>query len=59
MGLDIGAETPAEIAVSIAAEMITVRRNKEGTIRSLSQNPIPSRGGTGIGVAPKLDTLKS
>lgn len=59
VGLDIGAETPAEIAVSIAAEVVAVRRQRTGSIQSLSQKPIPARGGTGIGVAPKLTVSDS
>lgn len=37
IGLDIGAETPAEIAVSIGAELVSVRRLGQGTELSLSQ----------------------
>ena len=37
MGLEIGAVSPEEIAISVAAEMIAVRRNPEGNWRSAVQ----------------------
>ena len=37
MGLEIGAISPEEIAISVAAEMIAVRRDPEGNWRSLSK----------------------
>ncbi len=38
MGLDIGALTPEEIAVSVAAEMIAVHRNPDSNWRALSKS---------------------
>ena len=38
MGLDIGAISPEEIAISVTAEMIAVRRNAESNWRSLSMS---------------------
>lgn len=38
MGLEIGAVTPEEIAVSVVAEMIAVRRNPEANWRALSKS---------------------
>ena len=38
MGFDIGAITPEEIAVSVVAEMIAVRRNPETDWKQLSKS---------------------
>jgi xanthine dehydrogenase accessory factor len=38
MGLDIGAVSPEEIAISVAAEMIAVRRGAGSNWRSLSMS---------------------
>jgi xanthine dehydrogenase accessory factor len=38
MGLEIGAESPEEIAISVAAEMIAMRRDPEGSWRTLSKS---------------------
>jgi len=38
MGLDIGAITPEEIAIAVAAEMIAVRRNPESAWRSAAKS---------------------
>ena len=38
MGLEIGAISPEEIAISVGAEMIAMRRDPEGKWRSLSMS---------------------
>ena len=47
MGLDIGAISPEEIAISVAAEMIAVRRNAASNWRSLSLSVFADDRGPG------------
>src|ERR1035441_6230029 len=44
MGLDIGAISPEEIAISVTAEMIAVRRNAPSNWRSLSMSVFAGEG---------------
>lgn len=48
VGLDLGAETPSEIAVAIAAELVRVRRHADRTPLPLSAEPIAARGGDAL-----------
>jgi xanthine dehydrogenase accessory factor len=52
VGLDIGAETPTEIAVAIAAELVRVRRHADRAPIPLSQIPLPARGADGVACPP-------
>jgi len=58
VGLDLGAETPAEIAVSIAAELIRVRRGADQIPSPLSAIALPARGEDGLACPPGLQRNK-
>ena len=54
VGLDIGAETPDEIAVSIVAELVRVKRRSVQPPAPLSDQKIDARGGDGVAHPPAL-----
>lgn len=54
VGLDLGAETPEEIAIAIAADLVRVRRGSQRPPLPLAQIPLHARGGEGVAEAPAL-----
>ena len=52
VGLDLGAETPTEIAIAIAAELVRVRRFADRSPMPLSTIPLDARGGDGTARPP-------
>ncbi len=58
VGLDVGAETPAEIGVSIAAELVRVRRRADRSPLPLSSVPLDARGGDGRARPPAWSELE-
>ncbi len=48
VGLDLSAETPLEIAIAIAAELVAVRRECDRPPRALSAEPLGRRGGPAL-----------
>lgn len=55
VGLDIGAETPDEIAVSIVADLVRVKRRSMHAPAPLSDQQIDARGGDGMAHPPALN----
>ena len=55
IGLDIGAETPEEIAVSVVAELVRVRRRQHQPVVAMSEYPVAARGGDGTAKPPNFD----
>ena len=57
VGLDIGAETPEEIAISIVAELVRIKRRSTENPEPLSARRLDARGGDGVAHPPALSSL--
>jgi xanthine dehydrogenase accessory factor len=55
VGLDIGAETPEEIAISIVAELVRIKRRSTESPDPLSARQLDARGGDGVAHPPALN----